>query len=145
MKSISIDVNWSIDNGNRRSSDDFYYCNNSSDHRFSIKSINWCQLYGFSHRLWMDWNSCIVNSASRFNLHSPVGIRAQHEKALQKMYTSGTLFRHGSRKPVWIRAWFYNDMGYHKGNFPLSMRRVLTRHFVRDFVTRVVSFAWSRQ
>ena len=31
---------------------------------------------------------------------------------------------------------FYNDIGYHKGNFPLSMRRVLTRHFVRDFVTR---------
>ena len=49
-------------------------------------------------------NSCIVNSASRFSLHSPVGIRAQREKALQKMYTSGTLFRHGSRKPVWIRA-----------------------------------------
>ena len=52
-------------------------------------------------------NSCIVNSASRFSLHSrrsPVGIRAQDEKALQKMYTSGTLFRHGSRKPVWIRA-----------------------------------------
>ena len=31
---------------------------------------------------------------------------------------------------------FYNDIGYHKGNFPLSMQRVLTRHFVLDFVTR---------
>ena len=85
-------------------------------------------------------NSCIANSASRFSLHSGrtlVGIRAQDLEALQKMNTSssGTLFRHVSRKPVWIRASFYNDIGYHKGNFPLSMWLVLTRHFVRDFVT----------
>ena len=45
-------------------------------------------------------NSCIVNSASRFSVHSErtlVGIRAQDFKALQKMNTSGTLFTHGSR------------------------------------------------
>ena len=45
-------------------------------------------------------NSCIVNSASRFSVHSGrtlVGIRAQDFKALQKMNTSSTLFRHGSR------------------------------------------------
>ena len=68
-------------------------------------------------------NSCIVNSASRFSLHSwrtLVGIRAQDLKALQKMNTSssGTLIRHGSRKPALIRASFYNDIGYHKGQFP---------------------------
>ena len=45
-------------------------------------------------------NSCIVNSASRFSVHSGrtlAGIRAQDFKALQKMNTSGTLFTHGSR------------------------------------------------
>ena len=44
-------------------------------------------------------NTCIVNSASRFSVHSGrtlVGIRAQDFKALQKMNTSSTLFRHGS-------------------------------------------------